>query len=180
MMPAPGTPLGAGPRPAPALARGACRAGWRAARAPWLAPHPRARALSLAGATGASLAEHAGRLTPAAAAEAPPPAAAYVHLPFCVWPGPPTASTFVVGKLLTLFNVWCLRWVDATRPEVRHWLWPGKRRCYYCDFPVSVVGSRAAASEGVLDGMARYVDHLCREIEATSTFRSGQVPRSCL
>lgn len=38
-----------------------------------------------------------------------------------------------------------------------------KRRCFYCDFPIQVVG-RHAASPGVQTGMAEYVDLLCSEI----------------
>ena len=41
-----------------------------------------------------------------------------------------------------------------------------KRRCYYCDFPVSVVGSRPE-QPGVQQGMQDYINTLCKEIEAT-------------
>ncbi len=41
-----------------------------------------------------------------------------------------------------------------------------KRRCYYCDFPVSVVGSKPERS-GIQQGMQDYITLLCREIEAT-------------
>ncbi|KAK9814526.1 hypothetical protein WJX72_007398 [[Myrmecia] bisecta] len=41
-----------------------------------------------------------------------------------------------------------------------------KRRCYYCDFPVSVVGANHSG-QVVQDGMQAYVDLLCHEIKAT-------------
>lgn len=41
-----------------------------------------------------------------------------------------------------------------------------KRRCYYCDFPVSVVGSRPE-QPGIQQGMQDYINILCKEIEAT-------------
>ena len=41
-----------------------------------------------------------------------------------------------------------------------------KRRCYYCDFPVSVVGSRPE-QPGIQQGMQDYINTLCKEIEAT-------------
>jgi len=41
-----------------------------------------------------------------------------------------------------------------------------KRRCYYCDFPVSVVGSKPE-QPGIQQGMQDYITLLCREIEAT-------------
>lgn len=41
-----------------------------------------------------------------------------------------------------------------------------RRRCYYCDFPVSVLGDRATA--GTLSVIERYSEWLCREIEATA------------
>lgn len=42
-----------------------------------------------------------------------------------------------------------------------------RRRCYYCDFPVTVVGDKGASrSAAVYDGMATYVDRLCGEIRA--------------
>ncbi len=40
-----------------------------------------------------------------------------------------------------------------------------RRRCYYCDFPVAVVGDRATGSTS--GTIQRYVDYLCREIEST-------------
>lgn len=43
-----------------------------------------------------------------------------------------------------------------------------RRRCFYCDFPVSVVGDRR---NGTNSGtIVKYVDQLCREIAATPTF----------
>jgi oxygen-independent coproporphyrinogen-3 oxidase len=40
-----------------------------------------------------------------------------------------------------------------------------RRRCYYCDFPISVVGDR---TRGETSGaIAQYVDHLCQEIITT-------------
>ena len=46
-----------------------------------------------------------------------------------------------------------------------------KRRCYYCDFPIQVVGGKAP--DAALDGMREYVAHLgrevrCLDVEATS------------
>ena len=41
-----------------------------------------------------------------------------------------------------------------------------KRRCYYCDFPVSVVGSKPE-QPGIQQGMQEYIDTVCKEIEAT-------------
>ena len=41
-----------------------------------------------------------------------------------------------------------------------------KRRCFYCDFPVSVVGSKPE-QPGVQQGMHEYVNLLCKEISAT-------------
>ncbi|ERN40094.1 putative oxygen-independent coproporphyrinogen III oxidase [Rubidibacter lacunae KORDI 51-2] len=40
-----------------------------------------------------------------------------------------------------------------------------RRRCFYCDFPISVVGNRATA--GFENVVERYVEALCREIRAT-------------
>lgn len=40
-----------------------------------------------------------------------------------------------------------------------------RRRCYYCDFPVTVVGDRARGENS--DRIARYVDTICREIATT-------------
>lgn len=43
-----------------------------------------------------------------------------------------------------------------------------RRRCYYCDFPVKVLGDRL---QGEHSGtVAQYVDWLCREIAVTPTF----------
>ena len=41
-----------------------------------------------------------------------------------------------------------------------------KRRCYYCDFPVAVVGSKPE-QPGIQQGMQDYINSLCQEIEAT-------------
>ncbi|GAQ80361.1 oxygen-independent coproporphyrinogen III oxidase [Klebsormidium nitens] len=41
-----------------------------------------------------------------------------------------------------------------------------KRRCHYCDFPIQVVGSRPE-NEAVAEGMERYVDTVCQEIDVT-------------
>lgn len=41
-----------------------------------------------------------------------------------------------------------------------------KRRCYYCDFPVSVVGSKPE-QPGIQQGMQDYINTLCKEIAAT-------------
>ena len=40
-----------------------------------------------------------------------------------------------------------------------------RRRCYYCDFPVSVVGDRRNGTN--FNAIAEYTDILCREIEIT-------------
>ena len=40
-----------------------------------------------------------------------------------------------------------------------------RRRCFYCDFPISVIGDRRDGSNSL--GVQTYVDQLCREIEAT-------------
>lgn len=40
-----------------------------------------------------------------------------------------------------------------------------RRRCYYCDFPVSVVGDKATGSTS--GTIAQYVEVLCQEIETT-------------
>mmetsp|Transcript_7010 Transcript_7010/g.25857 ORF Transcript_7010/g.25857 Transcript_7010/m.25857 type:complete len:518 (+) Transcript_7010:119-1672(+) len=44
-----------------------------------------------------------------------------------------------------------------------------KRRCYYCDFPISVVGNKGAESAFVRDGMQSYTDTVLREIDATAS-----------
>lgn len=41
-----------------------------------------------------------------------------------------------------------------------------KRRCYYCDFPVSIVGSKPQ-QPGIQQGVQEYIKTLCTEIEAT-------------
>lgn len=43
-----------------------------------------------------------------------------------------------------------------------------RRRCFYCDFPVSVVGDRRNGSNS--NAIVKYVDRLCQEIAATPTF----------
>lgn len=40
-----------------------------------------------------------------------------------------------------------------------------RRRCFYCDFPISVIGDRQSGDTS--PAIARYVAHLCREIDAT-------------
>jgi oxygen-independent coproporphyrinogen-3 oxidase len=41
-----------------------------------------------------------------------------------------------------------------------------RRRCYYCDFPVSVVGDRLRGETS--NTMSHYVDVLCQEIATTT------------
>lgn len=43
-----------------------------------------------------------------------------------------------------------------------------RRRCYYCDFPISVVGDRKTGNNS--GAIANYVDVLCQEINITPTF----------
>mmetsp|Transcript_8544 Transcript_8544/g.24527 ORF Transcript_8544/g.24527 Transcript_8544/m.24527 type:complete len:480 (-) Transcript_8544:168-1607(-) len=52
-----------------------------------------------------------------------------------------------------------------------------KRKCLYCDFPVQAVGN--SNRPGVPDSMDRYVQQVCREIEATSAV-AGQKPLKTL
>ncbi len=40
-----------------------------------------------------------------------------------------------------------------------------RRRCFYCDFPISVIGDRQSGDNS--PAITRYVEHLCREIRAT-------------
>ncbi|PSO83208.1 MAG: coproporphyrinogen III oxidase [Cyanobacteria bacterium QS_4_48_99] len=40
-----------------------------------------------------------------------------------------------------------------------------RRRCYYCDFPIAVLGDRATNGRSSI--MEGYIEQLCREIEAT-------------
>ncbi|MFM7426432.1 MAG: radical SAM family heme chaperone HemW [Elainella sp.] len=47
-----------------------------------------------------------------------------------------------------------------------------RRRCYYCDFPISVVGDRPPIQES-FGTIAEYVEILCQEIEAAAQWRSG-------
>ncbi len=42
-----------------------------------------------------------------------------------------------------------------------------RRRCFYCDFPISVVGDRKRGENSL--AIAHYVDVLCQEISATSS-----------
>lgn len=42
-----------------------------------------------------------------------------------------------------------------------------RRRCFYCDFPISVIGDRKRGETSL--AIAHYVDLLCQEIEVTST-----------
>lgn len=45
-----------------------------------------------------------------------------------------------------------------------------RRRCFYCDFPISVVGDRPPlASQEGFGTIAEYIDVLCQEIRATAT-----------
>ena len=46
-----------------------------------------------------------------------------------------------------------------------------RRRCYYCDFPVSVVGNRATDSNS--GAIAEYVEVLCQEIKITPTLNKS-------
>ena len=41
-----------------------------------------------------------------------------------------------------------------------------RRRCYYCDFAISVVGDRDLTEDSTI--VKDYIDHLCQEIRATS------------
>jgi len=43
-----------------------------------------------------------------------------------------------------------------------------RRRCYYCDFPVTVIGDRDSEKMDRSQLMRRYVDALCREIRLTA------------
>ena len=40
-----------------------------------------------------------------------------------------------------------------------------RRRCFYCDFPISVIGDRQSGDQA--PAISRYVNHLCREIRGT-------------
>lgn len=44
-----------------------------------------------------------------------------------------------------------------------------RRRCFYCDFPVSVLGNRTRGEDS--GGITRYLDWLCQEIEKIPTSR---------
>ena len=52
-----------------------------------------------------------------------------------------------------------------------------RRRCYYCDFAISVVGDDVE-SDRVRRGMEQYVDVLCREIAATPLAPSSRSRRA--
>ena len=43
-----------------------------------------------------------------------------------------------------------------------------RRRCYYCDFPITVVGDRPGS--GIFDWMAEYVRAICQEINTAPQF----------
>lgn len=47
-----------------------------------------------------------------------------------------------------------------------------RRRCYYCDFPVSIVGDRTRGTES--GAIAEYVERLCEEIAATPSLGGVQ------
>ncbi len=42
-----------------------------------------------------------------------------------------------------------------------------RRRCYYCDFPISVLGNKFSSAAAVM--ITEYVDWLCQEIKATKS-----------
>lgn len=46
-----------------------------------------------------------------------------------------------------------------------------RRRCFYCDFPISVIGNRKRGETS--NTISTYVDWLCREINATSALGSA-------
>ncbi|MBE9069572.1 coproporphyrinogen III oxidase [Leptolyngbya cf. ectocarpi LEGE 11479] len=46
-----------------------------------------------------------------------------------------------------------------------------RRRCFYCDFPISVIGNRKRGETS--DTISTYVDWLCREINATPALGSA-------
>lgn len=52
-----------------------------------------------------------------------------------------------------------------------------RRRCYYCDFPISIVGdkpprSRQPGGDSQFGTIAEYVEHLCTEISTAAVVRS--------
>jgi putative oxygen-independent coproporphyrinogen III oxidase len=47
-----------------------------------------------------------------------------------------------------------------------------RRRCFYCDFPISVVGDRPPVGPE-FGAIAQYIPYLCREIQHTARLESG-------
>jgi putative oxygen-independent coproporphyrinogen III oxidase len=47
-----------------------------------------------------------------------------------------------------------------------------RRRCYYCDFPISVIGDRLRGEAS--GSIVQYIDWLCQEIRATSISSGGK------
>ena len=43
-----------------------------------------------------------------------------------------------------------------------------RRRCYYCDFPISVLGDKTNSNTS--GSVAEYVDFLCEEIKITPSY----------